>query len=282
MFVIVLLLAVLAFLWYYKSYMMPTRDDRYGLGANLGRDRERRSSGEKGSFSELFSKAKKGASSFSRGFAQGAFEERVDEYKRRLNYYVVALLAKIAKSDGRVSEKEAEFISELLNANASSTREREFLKASFNEHKNDPHNAAFVAREFMGEVNLPHNERLNVFRMFIFIAGVDGRLSEAKISILSQIAQAFSLREEEFRAFMESIRAQGAASKGLSLDEAYEILGLSRGASENELKKRYRELAKKYHPDVLNANNVSENELKRGVQNFHRINEAYELIRKSL
>ena len=49
-----------------------------------------------------------------------------------------------------------------------------------------------------------------------------------------------------------------------------------------QLKKRYRELAKRYHPDILNANNVSEKELKEGARKFQQINEAYELVKKHL
>lgn len=276
---ILVLFAVLAFLWYYKSYMMPTRDDRYGIGSNLFGDKERRSKGQKGSFTDLFSKMARGTRAFNKGFREGRLEERIDEYKRRMNYYVLALLAKIAKSDGRVSEKEAEFISDLLNANASSSREKDFLKASFNEHKNDISNVALVAREFMREVPLPHNERLNIFRMFIFVAGVDGELNQSKLDILGTIAGAFELKQSEFEAFIQSILNQ-SKSQSLSTDKAYEILGLSKNASENELKKRYRELAKKYHPDILNANKVSKEELEAGVKKFHQINEAYELLCK--
>ncbi|PCM56763.1 molecular chaperone DjlA, partial [Campylobacter sp. BCW_8712] len=50
----------------------------------------------------------------------------------------------------------------------------------------------------------------------------------------------------------------------------------------NAVKKQYRNLAKKYHPDILNANNVSEEELKIGVEKFQKINEAYEKVKKHL
>ncbi|TEY11226.1 molecular chaperone DjiA, partial [Campylobacter sp. CH185] len=71
-------------------------------------------------------------------------EERMDEFKRRMNYYIIALLAKIAKSDGRVSENEAEMIKDLLDANAKDEKERAFLKASFNEHKENLSDAFYV------------------------------------------------------------------------------------------------------------------------------------------
>lgn len=60
------------------------------------------------------------------------------------------------------------------------------------------------------------------------------------------------------------------STKELSLDEAYRILELSNNADLNAVKKQYRALAKKYHPDILNANNVSEEELKKGVEKISK------------
>ncbi|MBK1994041.1 DnaJ domain-containing protein, partial [Campylobacter novaezeelandiae] len=68
----------------------------------------------------------------------------------------------------------------------------------------------------------------------------------------------------------------------ISIEEAYSILELNTNATLNEVKKQYRVLAKKYHPDILNANNVSKEELEKGVQKFQKINEAYEKIKKHL
>lgn len=104
---VLIILVVLVFYWYYKTW---------------GKQ-------------DFLNSATRGAKGFAKGFARGVMEERMDEFKRRMNYYVIALLAKIAKSDGRVSENEAEMIKDLLDANAKDEKERAFLKASFNEHK---------------------------------------------------------------------------------------------------------------------------------------------------
>ena len=52
----------------------------------------------------------------------------------------------------------------------------------------------------------------------------------------------------------------------------YAILGVEKNASEEELKKAYRKLAKKYHPDA-NPDNKKEAEAK-----FKEVNEAYEIL----
>ena len=52
----------------------------------------------------------------------------------------------------------------------------------------------------------------------------------------------------------------------------YEVLGVDKNATDEELKKAYRKLAKKYHPDA-NPDNRKEAEAK-----FKELNEAYETL----
>ncbi|BDU50669.1 DnaJ domain-containing protein [Haliovirga abyssi] len=63
-----------------------------------------------------------------------------------------------------------------------------------------------------------------------------------------------------------------------NLDEYYSILGASKDLSDEDIKKKYKELAKKYHPDI--HHNKPEEEKKIYEEKFKKIQEAYEKIRE--
>ncbi|MDX2330495.1 DnaJ family molecular chaperone [Campylobacter hepaticus] len=254
MILLLIILSILAFYWYYKTW---------------GKQ-------------DFLNSSVRGVKGFTKAFKRGVLEERMDALKRRMNYYVIALLAKIAKSDGRVSQDEANMIKDLLDANAKDEQERAFLKASFNEHKENLNDTFYVAKDFLKEVPLPKNERFNVLRVLVFMALIDGSFSAKKREILEHIARAFDIAKHDLDVLISSLSSLKNTNKELSLDEAYKILELSNHADLNLVKKQYRLLAKKYHPDILSANNVSEEELKKGVEKFQKINEAYEKIKKHL
>ena len=63
-----------------------------------------------------------------------------------------------------------------------------------------------------------------------------------------------------------------------SADDAYKILEIEKSATDSEIKKAYRNMAKKYHPDKLQ--HMDEAYQKGAQEKFNKVQEAYEQIQK--
>ena len=57
-------------------------------------------------------------------------------------------------------------------------------------------------------------------------------------------------------------------------------MGLKKGASFDEVKKQYRNLVRKYHPDILMGKGADEEIINAGTKKLKEINEAYEILQK--
>ena len=72
----------------------------------------------------------------------------------------------------------------------------------------------------------------------------------------------------------------GSQGSAKSKRDPYEILGLSKDATFNEIKKKYRELVKKYHPDILMGKGADEEIIQEGTKRLQEINEAYKILKE--
>lgn len=72
----------------------------------------------------------------------------------------------------------------------------------------------------------------------------------------------------------------GSQGSAKNKRDPYEILGLSKDATFNEIKKKYRELVKKYHPDILMGKGADEEIIQEGTKKLQEINEAYKILKE--
>ena len=112
--------------------------------------------------------------------------------------------------------------------------------------------------------------RLQLVHFLFGIAQADGHVSEAEIRKLRELAGYLQIGATDF----ESIMAMFVESA----DNAYKILEIERTATDEEVKKAYRNMAKKYHPDRVNTQDEA---IKRGAEEkFKEVQKAYEAIQQ--
>lgn len=196
---------------------------------------------------------------------------------------LVALLAKVAKSDGAVSASEAQVISETITAFA---REygisRESLKAIYEAEKLRLDNARSIAMQYRFDFGLSKQEAINVLVFLLNLAYIDGEFSEGEKRILGEISSGLGISEWDkntiFTRFETEFNARFKNAK--SSLSPYATLGLDDGASFEEVRRRYKELVRQNHPDVLMGRGASQELISEATKRLQEINEAYERIKK--
>ncbi len=102
------------------------------------------------------------------------------------------------------------------------------------------------------------------------IARADGSVSVAEIDKIREIAGFLKVGRNDF----ESIQAMFVKSA----NNAYKILEIDKSVTDEEVKKAYRTMAKKYHPDRVNTENEA---IKKGAEEkFKEVQRAYEEIQQ--
>ena len=204
-------------------------------------------------------------------------QANVDEAK-----FLVSLLAKVAKSDGRVSELEARLITQVLDdLSQKVSGMREYLKEVYNSQKENVDNAYETARNYKRAFNLNYDTCVARLTFFLNLAYIDGEFNKSEQDVIRNIAYGFGIDKETLDEIIFKFDSFYGSRFGADHDEmsqendAFEVLGLSKNASLEEVKARYKELVRQYHPDILMGRGESKEVIERSTKKLQEINEAY-------
>lgn len=198
----------------------------------------------------------------------------------------VALVAKVAKADGRVDELEAELVGNMFNDISSLFPEPEaaknLLKEIFSIEKEINNNIDTVALTLYAIIKNDPHKRMQMMQFMVNLAYIDGTLSHSEEAMLHKIGWYLQFSDDEFTTMLHQFGSMHHKSvKESSIDQAYILLGISNDASIDELKKAYRALVKQYHPDIIKAQGANEEYIQASTAKVQEINAAYELIKKT-
>lgn len=182
---------------------------------------------------------------------------------------LLVLMACIMKADGRVDKAELAVVKKFLVANfgeEGALEALQILKNLLNQHIDETEVAMQIG------VNLNYSSKLELLHLLFNIAYADGEVVASELATIQRIASIFRIDRLDF----ESIKAP--YMKQVDRDWAYKSLEIEPTATDQEIKKAYRRMAMKYHPDKVN--DLGEDVKKSATEKFRSVNEAYESLKK--
>ncbi len=181
---------------------------------------------------------------------------------------LLSLASIVIKADGKVKQSELDYVRQYFVKSYGKERANATFR-TFNEVIKKREISAQRICEYI-RPRLSYEVRLQVLHFLFAIANSDGHVSDAEKNTLLEIARYLQIYRKDF----ESIQAMFVKSA----DDAYTILEVDKNASNDEIKKAYRQMAKKYHPDKLQ--HMDEAYQKGAQEKFTKVQEAYERIQK--
>ena len=186
------------------------------------------------------------------------------------NSFMVSLLvlaSAVMKADGKIMKSELEYVKAFLlhNFGPDAAKEAILYLKTLLEKDVDVVSVCAQIRSYMN-----YESRVQLLHFLTGIAQADGFVSPEELSLLRKIAAAMGISARESEAIF-AMFDNGA-------DAAYQILEIERTASDEEVKRAYKRLAAKHHPDKVAS--LGADVQKSAEERFKKISEAYEKIKK--
>ncbi len=199
-----------------------------------------------------------------------------------------ACLGRVNKADGRVTEAEIASAERLMRRLELDEQERRMAIQAFNLGKAADFDLEGELQEFVGYTRLRTDLRQMFMEVLMEGAAIDGQISGPEQEVLVRVANTIQIPPAIFYAMYNAFTAThgprgrapgGTARPTPSIDNDYAALGLTREASEQEIKRAYRKLVGQYHPDRLVSQGLPEEMMEKAKERVRDINLAYDRIK---
>lgn len=182
---------------------------------------------------------------------------------------LLVLMGAIVKADGKVLRSELDYIKSYLVNTIGQDKTQEALIILRDLIKRDISIAKVC---FQINEHLNYSDKLQLMHLLIGLANADGYLHNAELLLLNDIANRLDVTKVDLNSLL-------GVRKGDDIQAAYEILEVDSKATNDEVKKAYRKMALKYHPDkVLHLGDEFQKSAK---EKFQKVGGAYERIKNS-
>ena len=219
--------------------------------------------------------------SFIDGFSEAdikGYQQRIPEGKTRttttrsgdFEVSLLILAAVVIKADGNVDRRELDFVRQsFVKMFGASRANKAFKLFSGIIKKND-----ISTRQVCIQIrqHMDHASRLQLMHFLFGIAKADGLVGKLEIESIRKISVYLYISNRDFESIMAMFYSKNDTVS------SYKILEITKDATNDELKKAYRKMVKKHHPDKVR--HLGEEYQKGAEDKFRKIQKAYEQIQK--
>lgn len=180
---------------------------------------------------------------------------------------LVVLIAAVMKADGKVLQSELEYVKKYFVQAFGAGHAAEITMMLKDILKKE-----IPVEDISKQIsqNLDYSSRLQLLHLLFGISLADGHTHANEIKLIEKISYFLGINSKDFT----SIKSMFVADT----DSAYKILEIDSNASDDEVKKAYRKMAVKYHPDKVSY--LGEEFRLKAKDKFQKLIEAYEKIKK--
>ncbi len=196
----------------------------------------------------------------------------------------VALVAKVAKADGKVDALEAELIGIMFDDISAvfpePAKTKGILKEIFSQEKDRFDNLEEIAHTLGQAIKRDRSKQQQFMGFLIQLAFVDGEVSEGEDEVLVTIAEAFEFDPNAYHAIFDQFEKMiKNVHPQANIGDAYKLLGVNESDDMSVIKKAYRKLIREYHPDIIKSQGKDEAYMQEATLKTQEINQAYEMIK---
>jgi DnaJ like chaperone protein len=180
---------------------------------------------------------------------------------------LLVLVAAVMKADGKVVKSELDYVKQFFVRQFGQESAKEALLMLKDILKQD-----IPVRDICIQIgrNMDYSSRLQLLHLLFNISIADTTIHPLELELIGKISGALGVASNDFLSIKNMFIPE--------TDSAYKILEIEPASTNDEVKKAYRRMAMKYHPDKVS--HLGDEFRKTADEKFKKVNEAYERIKK--
>ena len=181
---------------------------------------------------------------------------------------VIVLSAKMAKADGKVTKSEIKAFKEKINV---PDNEIKNVARLWDQAKKTTDGFEVYAKQISNLLEKKSSVLEELLNLLVIIAEADGKITNLEKIYLKEVSNIFGFSDQDFERI--------CSSKLNKFTDPYQTLGVLKDTPLEEIKKKWKILAIKYHPDRLISQGIPQDLIEKNTYRLKEINNAWDLIK---